>query len=432
MAPSRMSQPYVVVDHLPWDADVAITSERTYRLNGELASLADCARLADRLDCDQLWLHQRWHAAHPSVQLDAWQRLPTDAPRGYSMLAAPWQGQHEGFGPLAVAQDGHTLARALCLLHGALSEGWHGTPGATGIAMLEKHLARRGLLEPPELPPPAYLPAPEHEPDFGWQRRPLEHELGLRWLHCFDRHAMYLLAAETVECGYGAWQLVEAPAFQARAPGYWQVRYQWQYGDLPLPSPARPPRSADGWQWLSTPSVEALLSVGTGVEIRQAYLWPEHGRLLQFTAARLRFARTALQRGDSAAHDLALATLKAIYTQTLGGYLARRKLPDSDPVKRPDWRDFVKAEARTRLWYIVRNVWLQTGIAPLAIATDAIYMASNESAPERVIDLPGFRFGAGAGQWHSLGRAPFDELAPLLTPSTNGAFSRRFRELAER
>jgi hypothetical protein len=417
---------------------LALTADRTWRVSQPIASLADLVRLADKLRAYQLWVHPRWSAAHPDLELPHWSAHSCEDERQHLTIAVPADDQQ--MEPLAAAADGATLLGALLALEEALQTHFRGTPGKTGTELLRTALGRRGLLLEPNLPPPATL-RPPAEGDYGWIRQLTEPERSRRWLHAFDKHGMYLVACGTVELGVGDPDLLIEPSFDPKLPGYWHVRTSWPPLDelLPDPTRTRPARrrdaDADEFRWLTTPSVAAASHAGRLDQVAAAWVWTRHTRALALVASHFRAARELLARratcGDTGA-AIALSVVKPTYTATFGGWLAMHgtddRPRDSDPLYRPDWRDMVKAEARTRLWHNLRPL-AEADRAPCAIATDAIFIASDDEDPRAVVGEL-LELGPAPRQWAWQGRAPLDELAPLFERPYVGRLASAFREVA--
>jgi hypothetical protein len=339
---------------------------------------------------------------HGLIRHTHWLRLDADG----CTLALPELDPNLARGALGSARDGAELLAALGWLDNQLGP-WRGTGGATGLALLRLWLKNHALYEAePSLPPIKTRP----EPDFGWIRPLGADELARRWVYCFDKHNQYLVAAGTVEVGGGALELRNEPTFHARTPGYWYVKTAPWPADRRLPDPTYGGRRREAaeFRWLTTPTVEAALSAGSVEAIAAAWYWPTHGRWLAPVASQLR-ACLARARGG-----IAFEATKSIYRELLGGYLAAEYLHErGDPLWRPDWRDMLKAEARCRLWYSLRPLEA-AGVAPFAIATDAIYLASDADTPHAA--LRGLLvLGQDPRQWACKARVPLVDCEGALT-----------------
>lgn len=389
-----------------------------------IAGVVDLVALADALDTWQLWLHPRWTAAHPSVEVPHWSAHV--GARRRVQIASP--AGDRSFGPLGDARDGRELLCALVGLQESLQTPWRGTPGRTGTDLLERLLRRTGARSDVILPP-----VQARELDYAWLRPLDDDERRRRWVHGFDKHAMYLVAASTVRVGVGDAELRIHPTFVSNVPGYWHVRDRWpadrQLADPSRSHPERSPRTdRDGYRWLTTPSVAALAYAGALDDVAAAWLWPEHRRALEPFAKVLRSARASLEDGGEL---LAIRALKSVYAETLGGWLAHER-DEASPAFRPDWHDLLKAEARTRLWHNVRQLVDAGGPVPFGIATDALYLVSDAEDPRDVVGdaLP---LGSTPRTFAWLGRAPLEDLVDLVDPRYRVArLSRAFKEAASR
>lgn len=409
---------------------LAHTPARSWRLSTPIASTADLGRLAARLQTRQLWIHPSWSRAHP-VAIPAWSVLDTSA--GRVQLCAPIGDELAG-DVLEQLGSGRELLDVLVLVQHQLGTWWRGTAGATGSAMLREQLRHRGAFYLPSvLPPSAVLGRSGGESDFGWLRPLTAAERGRRWLHCIDKHAMYLVAAGTVELGLGEVELDTKPTFHARTAGYWHTLTREWPADRLIPDPTRggPVRASaePSYRWLTTPSVEAALAAGAVEHIAASWSWPTHGRYLQPTAEVIRTARQVFASRADAVGRAALALVKPMYTAMLGR-LAWSELPNTDALYRPDWYAMVRAEARCRLWYQVRAL-AEAGAAPAAIATDAVYIPSDFVDP-RIVTSGRLEFGAAPRLWAHVGYVELDAIAEHFErPRTRTAtrMARRFREL---
>jgi hypothetical protein len=417
--------PLAVVEQLG-EQVLAHTARQTWRLSTSIGGTADVERLAERLQARQLWFHPSWSRAHP-VELPAWSTVLTSS--GYVQVCAPF-GDKLGAGAIADTADGRELLGVLLVLDAELGTWWRGTAGATGSAVLRQALRIRGLLEPPSTPPPAMSRA-GGELDFGWLRPLIAAERSRRWLHSFDKHAMYLVAAGTVELGAGPCELELSPVFHARTAAYWHtLTREWPTDRLiPDPTHARAVRASavPSYRWLTTPSVEAALAAGIVEHIDAAWQWPKHGRYLQPTAEALRIVRQHFEQRHDAVGRIGLQLVKPMYTAMLGR-LAWSNLPKTDPLYRPDWYAMVRAEARCRLWYQVRALDA-AGCPPVAVGTDAVFIASDSIDPHQVTRGI-LEFGPAPRQWAHVGYVPLGEIADRFDrPRPATRMMRRFREL---
>lgn len=396
------------------------------RISRELRTLEDFAELARAAETYQLWILPSWSTAHPDVDLvvDSHHWVPLELSDKQRAILEVVDGDEALPRVLREAPSGPALLEALLTVEGLIGTHWRGTGGATGMWLLRRYLRQHDI--PLGVIPPVPFPT---EPDFGWRRPLTAEEKTRRWLYVFDRHNQYLTAAQTVELGIGEPEFRAHPTFHARTPGLWHVQTSTWSTESLLPDPTTegaPARRPRGLRWLTTPSVEAALAAGILESVEAAWYWPTHGRLLRPLASILRSA-IAEKRAP-----IVRETLKSIYAETFGGYLASGEAEKRrDLLYRPDWRDAVKAEARTRLWYLLRPL-AAAGIPPVAIAIDAVYIPSNESTPEGA--LRGLlTLGALPLQWAYVRRVALADVLDVL-PDAFGPtqpLRRRIRAIAE-
>lgn len=406
------------------------------RLHNRYDTFTQLVYLADVANVYQLWLTPRWLLHNGAIpDMAAWNVAPTvrvktqDERRRVAIVAPSLDRRLEPFA--APATTGAGLLAALVQLEDQLGTWFTATPGRTAEAMIRTDLRRRGrheLVELPELVTRGHLEGP-----FDWIRPLTPDEASRPYVLALDKHAAYLTAMGHLELGIGEpeHQLREnfpEAQFDRRLPGYWHVRTR-NYPLAPsapisdkrseqvnlgspvgLPDPTRasgaPGRreESDGWRWLTTPSVRAANDLGLLLELDQAYVWRQHGRLLAPFAARIRGARDALSaQPDSEAVRIALSALKRLYASLIGRLrMVRESGPD--PLFRPDWHDHLVAEARVNLWHNAR----QLAEPPAACAIDCWYVPSTTAAAPA-----GLKLGGGAGEY-SLKVVPMADLAELF------------------
>jgi len=368
-------------------------NSRRGRVQLEVQAFAQLVYLADAADVYQLWLTPRWVATHAIADLQPWSVVPTEDERRRVAIVAPSLDRRlEPFAAPSVT--GAALLGALVQLEAQLGTWFTATPGRTAEVMIRTDLRRRGRHEPVELP--AVVTRGHVESWWDWMRPLTPEEAARPYIVAVDKHAAFLTTMSHVELGIGQPELVErAVGFDRRLPGYWHVRTaRWEHPGLPDPTRATgaPGRreEPEGWRWLTTPSVRAAHELGLLLELDQAYVWRQHGRLLQPFAARIRAARDTLgAQADSEAVRIALAAVKRLYTSLIGRLRMLRE-SGPDPLYRPDWHDHLVAESRVNLWHNVR----QLAEPPAACAIDCWYVPSAAAAAPA-----GLKLGQGAGEY---------------------------------
>jgi hypothetical protein len=357
-------------------------------------TLVDLEVLAQARQCWQLWLHPRWGDLPADLDLRRGERLayPCWQTRP-SKVAIALPALDKRMGPWAQASDGLTLARALGLYRRVLGRRFRRGPGQVGMELLEETLRGSGRYLAATLP---VVDGLRHaEADFSWIRPLTDAERRREWIHRYDKHSAYLGSISSLRLGLGSPTRVQNIDFDRRLPGYWLVDVEWRGNPL-LPDPTRarwldPEAPAMGPRWLTTPSLEVAQQYGARVHVHEAYVWEQSGRPLEPFYRRLRDARAQLNRSkQDPAAALALEALKQIYQVGLGGWLDARwkRKPDADghthPLFRPDWRHSIMAQSRANLWRQLPRLEA-AGLAPAAVRTDALYIASDEPDPMRAI-----------------------------------------------
>lgn len=352
----------------------------------------------------------------------------------------------------ADAPDGRTLLHALRLYADALG-GWQFKrwPGGTGTSLLRwLHSGNRATLDlaPVQLPAIARKETAKQEMERqrhrlgrspSWLRALTPDERGRPYLHVYDKNAAWLGACSSIALGFG--EPVRLGASDANAaplvfdqhkplPGYWLARITWKRAPvLPDPFLLAPPSwgTVPKTCWYTTPMIAYAHELGAAVTLADAWVWPEHHRVMEPWYKRLRGARAQLATlaGQDApgamGARLALQVVKDTYRQTIGALASARRARASktDALYRPDWRDAIIATAHVNMYRQLYTAYEAAGVAPFAIATDALYYASDE--PDAVAACPpALRLGAGVGQYKAANTVPLADMLPLLDDLGSG------------
>jgi len=276
---------------------------------------------------------------------------------------------------------------------------WSRGPIPTALGLLEPYLRSVGAWMSPRFPEMALRGS--LEVPAVWSRQLGDRERSLAWCHLIDKHAAYLGACSSLELGIDHPRRFDRPRFDARLPGYWRIDVDTSPWELALPDPLgrdiSPSARANRERWLTTPTLELCTELGVELDVREAWLWPIHRRLLRPFYACVGRARRRLeavlasQPSDRRrmAATAALRTLKAVYAALLGGALAAtrdRKREPRPPWYRPDFRHQVIAKARANL---LRNVlgWAAHGVCVSAVFNDGVYVLSDQTAAPAAIRL---------------------------------------------
>ncbi|TSD40305.1 hypothetical protein FFI94_031610 [Rhodococcus sp. KBS0724] len=310
------------------------------------------------------------------------------------ILGSPTAGTYLPDDDLPAARE---LGRRLawCATHLGVLPG--PTPARTGAAVLDK-IKRERTRSGKGIVVTAAGPVPpldgEHrgdlEPAVGWTRVPDREELDdATVLVSIDQRAAYLASAGMLDFGYGKPRHLgdddaRAAAAASKTPfGLWHVTLP--AGNMlalpekmPLPHPHmlsdQPVHT-----WVTSVSLDALQAPvadgGIGAElddldITEAWVYPEQGRVLDKWARILREARKVAVDTDDAA-------MKRFLGACYKGYIGRMVNPDMWTAKQmqhhhqPLWRAAIIAHCRWRGRRVAMRIARETGRWPLRTVTDS-------------------------------------------------------------
>nr|WP_271211993.1 hypothetical protein [Rhodococcus wratislaviensis]GLK38295.1 hypothetical protein GCM10017611_51610 [Rhodococcus wratislaviensis] len=272
------------------------------------------------------------------------------------------------------------------------------TPARTGAAIVDKIKRERtrsgkGLVVATAGPVPPLDGAPrkELEPAVGWVRVPDAEDLdGVRRLVSIDQRAAYLASAGMLEFGYGQPTHLTGGAAAAAAVGdkgapfgLWRITLPpGQTLSLPekLPLPHPHMRADQPVQtWVTSVSLDGLCSPvadgGIGadlddLDITEAWVYPQQGRVLDKWAKILREARKS-------AVDTEDAAMKSFIGSCYKGYIGRMVNPDMWTAKQmqhhhqPLWRAAIIAHCRWRGRRVAMRIAREHGHWPVRTITDS-------------------------------------------------------------
>lgn len=326
--------------------------------------------------------------------------------------------------------DPATIARRLGRYALAMRFPYRNSAATTGIKLMTATHVRddHDRLFTPVAKPPVLREAGYAEDDFNWQRQLTPAEREHHWVHAFDRGGSYLAAVAGLELGIGTPTHHEGPLqfitdskrpdFN-RLPGYWKItapeQGSWLTPYLFTATGRFGPALVGTEIWIATPTMELAHELGIELEIHEAWLWHEKGRVLDSWYKRMKEARDLLDTADEddrAARDL----VKSTYVAGIG-MLDYRGRHDQLAIWAPHRHDHIVAKSRAN---ILRRI-LQIGEAknrwPVAIEKDAILYTSDSI--EGVDAWPGDpkHFGRGLGQFKYEATAQVTEHLEFLTGS---------------
>lgn len=331
-------------------------------------------------------------------------------------------------GPWHAAASYQELVLALGRFAWTAKLAWAGTVGLTAERLITStHPRDRGgkLLEPhPVMPPPCEDGALENP--WRW-RKPFD-AIALRdvdlFVHHVDLNSAYLAAWQTVELGHGEPEHHPAGVtFAESIPGVWRIRNDliamYRRGGMDcdeLPTPLH----VETQEWVTTPTLRRLTEWAGPVPVLECWTWPARTRYLRGAAERLRDARADLTEDTGAAASIALSAVKALYRVETGRFNlgSRGDNPASERRKasgwwRPDWGNFVRAQARANLHrrlagYPTKNNGWTPGLAskPFAIDTDDLLFVSTQPDPAVFAAAIGLPWGTGLGQFKAKATVP--------------------------
>ncbi|WP_213578495.1 hypothetical protein [Rhodococcus sp. USK13] len=280
------------------------------------------------------------------------------------------------------------------------------TPARTGAAVIDKIKRERtrsgkGIVVTTAGPVPPLDGAPrgDLEPAVGWTRVPEAADLaGAHRVVSIDQRAAYLASAGMLEFGYGKPKHLTGDAAATAAVGekgtpfgLWRITLPAaQTLALPEKLPLPHPYMLDDQPvqtWVTTVTLDALRDPiadgGIGadlddLEIAEAWVYPEQGRVLDKWAKILREARRT-------AGDTEDAAMKRFLGACYKGYIGRMVNPDMWTSNRmvhhhqPLWRAAIIAHCRWRGRRVAMRIARETGRWPVRTVTDSwVYLLADE------------------------------------------------------
>ena len=368
------------------------------------------------------------HTDHPALRAaleDGWsvaERVGTDL-RGWTKMWRPGQASvYVTFADLLPPSvrtgdaDAATLARRLGLFSQVLGTGYHLSQHATGLDLMRRLRVKASSEFVVHTPPRPALAL--GDPDLNWSRPPMADEAQLTYVHAYDRGGAHLAGVAGLELPVGEpTEFPEGRKFDPRLPGYWYVEIPATSNDWRFPHPLFKGLRTRELDWVTTPTLALANELGYELEVRQAWVWEQHARVLDPWYKRISAARTATD--DETDPDLAAVRtmLKELYTRTIGMMGSRTHAEGTDTFY-PERRHHIVAKARANLLRRIVQIGQDTGTWPLAVKTDTIVYASDEPDPIKAWPGDPKHLGRGLGQFKVEGTGLLvDQLPHLEGPS---------------
>ncbi|BBG20785.1 putative transcriptional regulator (plasmid) [Actinacidiphila reveromycinica] len=312
------------------------------------------------------------------------------------------------------------IARRVQQLADTVGVTYRRSPGTTGHELLRAMRPKRGRravpLDRAELPPPA-LEFRNLYTARVWDRRPTEAELKRRFILSYDARAAYLSVCSSLACGRGKVEHHTAPTFDPKVPGYWLAKPPaWQHwGTF---NPFGPHREDGTPRLYLTPTLAyAQKDLGLDIEVIEAWIWPDHYRMLEPWYKQLSAARKAL--GPDADPTVG-GTVKDVYTHSLGlfnsDHLRGNPARDIDASElfRPDVQQAAMAAHQANLTRAIMKVHDASGLLPIAVKTDCVYWVVDD--PDFATAVPGLKLESHLGAFKPEGAALAADIWPHLRP----------------
>ncbi|WP_377454651.1 telomere-binding protein [Rhodococcoides fascians] len=357
-----------------------------------------------------------WALGKPGDRLGAWTRVwrTEGEHRGvWVVLAAGMNADPRDIPILGDLPSPSTLARRLSLFASALKMPWVITPQSTGFdLMISTRFKDRERMFGPHTPVgPASISSLED--DYSWSRKPTGDESSMAYVHAYDRGGSHAAGIAGLEMGIGApTHHPDGREFDKKLPGYWRVEIP-EAGDWRIPHPLLPLGGRPSLLWVTTPSLQVAEELGYDLTpVVEAYVWNEHGRVLDPWYERIRDARTALDIDDVDA-QLARDLLKGVYTRTIGQMGSSVHMTGRAGFS-PERRHHIIAKARANITRRIVKIGTVSDRWPVAITNDTVLYTSNDPDPLSAWPGESKHLGRGFGQYKWEGSARLDDHLDFL------------------
>lgn len=322
--------------------------------------------------------------------------------------------------------DPFTLLLAIAQMQESYGVALSSSPGVTALNMLKKHLEARkhsAWLDPQSEIAQRTVPWDAAGKDCIWKKRfsqaHTQQDLrvmleaagefdpaGKIYLHAVDKNSSYLSAASGLSIGIGEmrrFSLVETPEAAPKPdstipPGLWHVSAEAPlfspFDGMEGPSPLYV-NMEDQWQeWVSSPLLKLLWDLGFKVEVYEGYYWPQSRRIFETFAGELWGIRQGFRRladihtadGEPLKHYLLGLDSTKRAGNALFGLFGSEKARRPADRRRDIWVQVVEF-AKARMFYNMLKVEKEMGLLPIAVYTDCLVYASQESNAAHALGL---------------------------------------------
>jgi len=348
-------------------------------------------------------------------RLGTWTRIYREDTRGEKrgVMVALIPGMDTSVDEMPILADEPSpaqIARRLKLLADGLGYPWKINAGVTAVDLMLQ--TRTKAFSPDEWKNVVFAPSTTEAPfgmgdvesDFDWSRPPTEAEASCRFVHAYDRGGSYVAGIAGLELPIGdPVHYLDGVPFKPSTPGYWRIEIP-ESVDWRLPYVLNPRgRQFTDAKWVCTPTLERAIELGYEPVVKEAWVWPRHGRVLNGWYERFRDASAALDVSDVDA-QAARNQAKIIRTHGIGVIGSVEHLKGKLAFS-PERRFHVVAKAKANIVYRLHQIGERQGRWPLAVSTDTVLYASDNPDPNEA--WPGGRetLGRGFGQYKPEGSA---------------------------
>lgn len=362
-------------------------------------------------------------AQNEKPQLGTWTRVfrsDSDLKGPMVVLIPGMTSKQGGEYPILEGADPAGIARRLQMFADGLGYPLKISAGGTAVdLMLELRPRTRSPQEWLEV---VYAPSKFNQPfgisdvesDFDWSRKPTDDEAAMTYVHAYDRGGSYPSVAISLELPIG--DPVHHPAgveFDPKLPGYWQIDVP-DAQDWLLPYVLNPRgHKFNGPKWVCTPRLERAIALGYRPAILEAYVWPQHGRILRTWAERFRDLSVSLDTG--APDDTAVRDQAKIARSAGLGLLGSLQHLEGKRGFSPERRFHVVSKASANIIHKLHQIGVASGRWPLAVWRDTVLYASDDPNPASAWPGEAKSLGRGFGQYKHEGSSRLAEQLEFLT-----------------